>query len=132
MAFGPEKMMKELTKAEEQVMQILWQLKEAIVKQILDKMPDEPKPAYNTVSTVVRVLESKGFVDHKAYGNSHVYFPIVSEEDYKKFAFDKVIKSYFNNSYKTLVSYLVKEQKLNLSELAELILLAERSRNKDK
>ena len=124
--------MKELTKAEEQVMQILWQLKEAIVKQILDKMTDEPKPAYNTVSTVVRVLESKGFVDHKAYGNSHVYFPIVSEEDYKKFAFDKVIKSYFNNSYKSLVSYLVKEQKLNLSELAELILLAERSRNKDK
>jgi BlaI family penicillinase repressor len=131
-AFGVKKTMKELTKAEEQVMQILWQLKEAIVKQILDKMPDDPKPAYNTVSTVVRVLESKGFVDHKAYGNSHVYFPIVSEEDYKKFAFDKVIKSYFNNSYKSLVSYLVKEQKLNLSELAELILLAERSRNKDK
>lgn len=125
-------MMKELTKAEEQVMQILWQLKEAIVKQILDKMPDDPKPAYNTVSTVVRVLESKGFVDHKAYGNSHVYFPIISEEEYKKFAFDKVIKSYFNNSYKSLVSYLVKEQKLNLSELAELILLAERSRNKEK
>jgi BlaI family penicillinase repressor len=131
-SFGPKKKMKELTKAEEQVMQILWQLKEAIVKQILDKMPDEPKPAYNTVSTVVRVLENKGFVDHKAYGNSHVYFPIVSEDEYKKFAFDKVIKSYFNNSYKTLVSYLVKEQKLNLSELAELILLAERSRNKDK
>jgi len=127
-----ENTMKELTKAEEQIMQILWQLKEAIVKQIIDKMPDDPKPAYNTVSTVVRVLESKGFVNHKAYGNSHVYFPIISEEDYKKFAFDKVIKSYFNNSYKTLVSYLVKEQKLNLSELAELILLAERSRNKDK
>lgn len=122
--------MKELTKAEEQVMQILWKLKEGIVKQILDQMPDDPKPAYNTVSTVVRVLETKGFVDHKAYGNSHVYFSTVSEEDYKKFAFDKVIKSYFNNSYKTLVSYLVKEQKLNLSELAELILLAERSRKK--
>ncbi|MDT3405043.1 BlaI/MecI/CopY family transcriptional regulator [Mucilaginibacter terrae] len=122
--------MKELTKAEEQVMQILWKLKEGIVKQILDQMPDDPKPAYNTVSTVVRVLETKGFVDHKAYGNSHVYFPTVSEEDYKKFAFDKVIKSYFNNSYKSLVSYLVKEQKLNLSELAELILLAERSRKK--
>jgi BlaI family transcriptional regulator, penicillinase repressor len=124
--------MKELTRAEEQVMQILWQLKEAIVKQILEKMPDDPKPAYNTVSTVVRVLESKGFVNHKAYGNSHVYFPTVSEEDYKKFAFEKVIKNYFNNSYKNLVSYLVKEQKLNLSELAELILLAERSRSKDK
>ena len=65
---------KELTKAEEQVMQILWQLKEAIVKDILEQMPD-PKPAYNTVSTVVRVLEGKGFIDHKAYGNSHVYFP---------------------------------------------------------
>ncbi|MVN89772.1 BlaI/MecI/CopY family transcriptional regulator [Mucilaginibacter aquatilis] len=123
--------MKELTKAEEQVMQILWKLKEGIVKQILDQMPDDPKPAYNTVSTVVRVLESKGFVDHKAYGNSHVYFPTVSEDQYKKFAFDKVIKSYFNNSYKSLVSYLVKEQKLNLSELAELILLAERSRKKN-
>jgi BlaI family transcriptional regulator, penicillinase repressor len=122
--------MKELTKAEEEVMQILWKLKEAIVKQILEKMQGDPKPAYNTVSTVVRVLETKGFVDHKAYGNSHVYFPIVSEDEYKKFAFDKVIKSYFNNSYKSLVSYLVKEQKLNLSELAELILLAERSRKK--
>jgi BlaI family penicillinase repressor len=124
--------MKELTKAEEQAMQILWQLKEATVKQIIDKMSEDPKPAYNTVSTVVRVLETKSFVAHKAYGNSHVYHPIVSEDDYKKFAFDKVLKNYFNNSYKTLVSYLVKEGKLNLSELAELILLAERNRSKDK
>ncbi|WP_390622386.1 BlaI/MecI/CopY family transcriptional regulator [Mucilaginibacter robiniae] len=112
-------------------MQILWQLKEGIVKDVLEKMPD-PKPAYNTVSTVVRVLEGKGFINHKAYGNSHVYFPVVGEEDYKKFAFEKVLKSYFNNSYKSLVSYLVKEQKLNLTELAELILLAERSKIKDK
>ncbi|MBS7563549.1 BlaI/MecI/CopY family transcriptional regulator [Mucilaginibacter sp. Bleaf8] len=119
--------MKELTKAEEQVMQILWQLKEAIVKDILAKMPD-PKPAYNTVSTVVRVLEGKGFIGHKAYGNSHVYFPTVGAEEYKKFAFERVIKAYFNNSYKELISYLVKEQKLNISELAELILLAERSK----
>jgi BlaI family transcriptional regulator, penicillinase repressor len=119
--------MKELTNAEEQVMQILWQLKEAIVKDILAKMPD-PKPAYNTVSTVVRVLEGKGVVGHKAYGNSHVYFPLIKEEEYKKFAFEKVLKTYFNNSYKNLVSYLVKENKLNLSELAELILLAERNR----
>ena len=87
---------KELTKAEEQVMQILWQLKEAIVKDILEQMPD-PKPAYNTVSTVVRVLEGKGFIDHKAYGNSHVYFPAISEADYKKFTFDKMMKNYFSN-----------------------------------
>jgi BlaI family penicillinase repressor len=96
---------KELTKAEEQIMQILWQLNEAIVKDILDKIP-EPKPAYNTVSTVVRVLEGKGFIDHKAYGNSHVYFPLISETDYKKFTFDKMMKNYFDDSYKTLVSFI--------------------------
>jgi len=88
---------KELTKAEEQVMQILWQLHEAIVKDIIEQMPD-PKPAYNTVSTVVRVLESKGIVDHKAYGNSHVYFPLISEADYKKFTFDKMMGSYFDKT----------------------------------
>lgn len=69
---------KELTRAEEQIMQILWQLNEAIVKDIIEQIA-EPKPAYNTVSTVVRILEGKGFVDHKAYGNSHVYFPVISE-----------------------------------------------------
>lgn len=119
--------MKELTRAEEQVMQILWQLKEAIVKDIIAKMPD-PKPAYNTVSTVVRVLETKGAVGHKAYGNSHVYFPLFNQEEYKKFAFERMLNSYFGGSYKALVSYLVKENKLNLSELAELILLAEKSK----
>lgn len=110
---------KELTKAEEQIMQILWQLNEAIVKEILDKM-SEPKPAYNTVSTVVRVLEGKGFVDHKAYGNSHVYFPVVSEDEYKKFTFDKMMKNYFNDSYKSLVSFIADEKKLDLKELDEL------------
>jgi BlaI family transcriptional regulator, penicillinase repressor len=110
---------KELTKAEEQIMQILWQLKEAIVKDILDQMP-EPRPAYNTVSTVVRVLEGKGFVDHKAYGNSHVYFPLIAEADYKKFTFDKMMKNYFNDSYKSLVSFIADEKKLSVNELDEL------------
>src|ERR1700733_9798471 len=109
---------KELTKAEEQVMQILWQLKEAIVKDIIEEMPD-PKPAYNTVSTVVRVLEGKGFIDHKAYGNSHVYFPSVSEADYKKFTFAKMMKNYFSNSYQSLVSFLVKEKNLGIDDLEE-------------
>src|SRR5258708_13484876 len=104
---------KELTKAEEQVMQILWQLKEAIVKDILERMP-EPKPAYNTVSTVVRVLESKGFIDHKAYGNSHVYFPLISEAQYKKFTFDKMMSNYFTNSYQSLVSFIANEKNLNI------------------
>jgi len=122
---------KELTKAEEQVMRILWQLKEAIVKDVIDLMP-EPKPAYNTVSTVIRVLETKGFVDHKAYGNSYVYFPVISEEVYKNFAFDKVMNNYFSNSYSSLVSYLVKEKNLSVNELEELTKLAEKLKNKDK
>ena len=121
--------MKELTKAEEQVMQILWQLKEAIVKDLLEKMA-EPKPAYNTVSTVVRVLEGKGFIDHKAYGNSHVYFPLVTEEEYKKFTFDKMMKNYFSNSYNILVSFLVNEKNLSMQELEEITKLAENLKNK--
>ncbi|HZY36288.1 MAG TPA: BlaI/MecI/CopY family transcriptional regulator [Mucilaginibacter sp.] len=120
---------KELTKAEEQIMQILWQLKEAIVKDILDQMP-EPKPAYNTVSTVVRVLEGKGFIDHKAYGNSHVYFPLVAEADYKQFTFDKMMKNYFNNSYQSLVSFIADEKGLDINELDELTALLENLKNK--
>src|ERR1700753_1628219 len=122
---------KELTKAEEQIMQILWQLNEAIVKDILDKIP-EPKPAYNTVSTVVRVLEGKGFIDHKAYGNSHVYFPAITETEYKKFTFDKMMKNYFNDSYKSLVSFMADDCKLDINELDELTNLIENLKNRKK
>ena len=122
---------KELTKAEEQIMQILWQLNEAIVKDILDKMT-EPKPAYNTVSTVVRVLEGKGFIDHKAYGNSYVYFPVISEAEYKKFTFDKMMNSYFNNSYKSLVSFIANEKKLGVIELDELTNLIDKLKKEQK
>ncbi|RVT98084.1 BlaI/MecI/CopY family transcriptional regulator [Mucilaginibacter limnophilus] len=122
---------KELTKAEEQVMQILWQLKEAIVKDIIEKMP-APKPAYNTVSTVVRVLEGKGFIDHKAYGNSHVYFPLVSEAEYKRFTVNKVMTNYFDNSYKSLVSFIADEKKLSIKELDELSALIEKLKSEKK
>lgn len=120
---------KELTKAEEQVMQILWQLEEAIVKDIIAQMPD-PKPAYNTVSTVVRVLESKGVIDHKAYGNSHVYYPLISEAQYKKFTFDKMMNNYFSNSYESLVSFIADEKKLGVKELDELTKLIDDLKNK--
>ena len=122
---------KELTKAEEQVMQILWQLKEAIVKEIIVQMP-EPKPAYNTVSTVVRVLEGKGFINHKAYGNSHVYFPLISEAQYKKFTFDKMMSNYFSNSYESLVSFIANEKKLDIQQLDELTQLIEDLKRKKK
>ena len=121
--------MKELTKAEEQVMQLLWQLNEAIVKDIIALMP-HPKPAYNTVSTVVRVLEGKGFIDHKAYGNSHVYFPIISEAEYRKYTFDKMMSNYFDNSYKSLVSFIADEKNLGIKELDELTALLNNLKNK--
>jgi BlaI family penicillinase repressor len=121
--------LKELTKAEEQIMQILWQLNEGIVKDIIEKLP-EPKPAYNTVSTVVRVLEGKGFIDHKAYGNSHVYFPLITEDAYKKFTFDKLMNNYFDNSYKSLVSFIADEKNLGLKELDELTELINKLKTK--
>ena len=121
--------MRELTKAEEQVMLILWEMKEGVVKEVIEKM-DPPKPAYNTVSTVIRVLESKGFVDHKAIGSTHIYFPLISEEQYKHFSFDKVMNNYFENNYQRLVSFLVKEKNMDMNELDELIALAEKLKNK--
>ncbi|TSD66126.1 BlaI/MecI/CopY family transcriptional regulator [Inquilinus sp. KBS0705] len=123
--------LKELTKAEEQIMQILWQLNEAIVKDILEKIP-EPKPAYNTVSTVVRVLEGKGFINHKAYGNSHVYYPLITEDAYKKFTFDKLMNNYFDNSYKSLVSFIADEKDLSIKQLDELTELINKLKNQKK
>ena len=122
---------KELTRAEEQIMQLLWQLKEAMIKEIIELMP-EPKPAYNTVSTVVRVLEGKGFIDHKAYGNSYVYFPSISETQYKKFTFDKMMSSYFGNSYESLVSFIANEKKLDILQLDELTQLLQNLKNSKK
>ncbi len=119
---------KELTKAEEQVMQRLWHLKEATIKQIIELMT-KPKPAYNTVSTVVRVLEGKGFINHKAYGNLHVYFSLISKAEYKKFTFDKMMNNYFGNSYKSLVSFIADEKKLDLLQLDELTKLIEALKN---
>lgn len=112
--------LKELTRAEDQVMQILWKLKKAFVKDIIEEMP-EPKPAYNTVSTIIRILETKGFVDHKAYGKTHEYFPIVSREKYTKFYLNNMITGYFNGSFNNLVSFFAKENKLNANDLEKLL-----------
>ncbi|MEI8112075.1 MAG: BlaI/MecI/CopY family transcriptional regulator [Bacteroidia bacterium] len=112
--------MKELTKAEEQIMQELWILEKAFVKEIVDKLPD-PKPAYNTVSTIIRILEKKGFVDHYAYGKTHQYFPLVSKTDYTKSYFKNFLNGYFSNSFQEMVSFFAKEDKMSLSELEEII-----------
>lgn len=112
--------MKELTKAEEQVMQILWKLEKAFVKDILEEMPD-PKPAYNTVSTIVRILETKGFVDHKAYGKTHEYFPLIPKDRYRQFSLDNLVSSYFNGSFQNLVSFFAKEEKMDVNEIDQLL-----------
>jgi BlaI family transcriptional regulator, penicillinase repressor len=112
--------LKELTRAEDQVMQILWKLKKAFVKDIIEEMA-EPKPAYNTVSTIIRILETKGFVDHKAYGKTHEYFPIITREKYTKFYLNNMISGYFNGSFNNLVSFFAKENKLNANDLEKLL-----------
>jgi predicted transcriptional regulator len=114
------KELKELTKAEDQVMQILWEIERGVVKDIMEKMP-EPKPAYNTVSTIVRILETKGFVDHKAYGKTHEYFPVITRERYTKFYLNNLIKGYFNGSFQNLVSFFAKENKLDANDLEKLM-----------
>ena len=112
--------MKELTKAEEQVMQILWDIESGFVKDIISKMED-PKPAYNTVSTIVRILEQKGFVKHKAYGKTHEYYPAIDKEKYSKFYFNNFLSGYFNGSFERLVSFFAKEKNLDISEIEELM-----------
>ncbi|NQV02095.1 MAG: BlaI/MecI/CopY family transcriptional regulator [Bacteroidia bacterium] len=108
--------MRELTRAEEEVMQILWQLGQGVVHDLLERFP-EPKPAYNTVSTIIRILEQKGFINHKAYGRTYVYFPLISKKDYTKSYFRSMVANYFGNSYKSLASFFTKEESLSIEEL---------------
>ncbi|MEM6299441.1 MAG: BlaI/MecI/CopY family transcriptional regulator [Bacteroidota bacterium] len=122
--------MNELTKAEERVMIILWQLKKGVVHDILERLPD-PKPSYNTVSTIIRVLEKKGVVGHKAYGKTHEYFPLISEEEYKGFALKKVMNNYFDGSLKRLVSFFTKKQDIDLAELDEIVKLIEENKKQE-
>ncbi|PWG82310.1 BlaI/MecI/CopY family transcriptional regulator [Pararcticibacter amylolyticus] len=121
--------MKELTRAEEQIMQVLWKLEKAFVKEVIDALP-EPKPAYNTVSTIIRILETKGFVDHEAFGKSHRYFPVISKEQYKSFATEKLLTNYFSNSIEKMFSFFVKKEKIDLNEADEILKLIEDLKNK--
>ena len=123
--------MKNLTKAEEQIMQILWRLEKTFVNDILDRFP-EPKPAYNTISTIVRILEKKGYISHKAYGKTHEYFPLISKKEYTKIFLKGFMKSYFENSYQSLASFFTKENKLSIEELEEIKKLVEDEINKQK
>lgn len=112
--------MKQLTKAEEEVMQILWDLKEANVAAIVDEFT-EPKPAYNTVSTIVRILESKGFVNYRKEGRGHVYFPVMEKETYSNQTINKLMDNYFQGSFKSMVSFFVKNNDVTTQELEEIL-----------
>ena len=117
-----------LTRAEEEIMRILWQLKKAFVKDILNEMP-EPKPAYNTVSTIIRILEKKEVVGYNAYGKTHEYFPLITEEEYKRFEMQNLMVNYFDNSLPNLVSFFVKENDLKSKDLDEIMKLINDHKN---
>jgi predicted transcriptional regulator len=119
--------MKQLTKAEEDIMQVLWQLEKANVKAIIDVLPS-PKPAYNTVSTIVRILENKGFVDYEKQGKGHFYFPIVKKQEYSNQSLNKLVDNYFQGSFKSMVSFFVKKNDVSLGELEAML----KEINKDK
>ncbi|MBE5319723.1 BlaI/MecI/CopY family transcriptional regulator [Pedobacter sp. MR2016-19] len=122
---------KDLTKAEEQIMQVLWQLEKAFVKEVIDELP-LPKPAYNTVSTIIRILETKGFIGHEAFGKAHQYYPLISKEEYKRHATEKLLGNYFENSVESMFSFFVKEEKLDLSDVDEILKMINKIKHKPK
>lgn len=118
-----------LTKAEEEIMLILWEKGRGFVKDILAEMP-EPKPAYNTVSTIIRILEKKGVVGYTAYGKTHEYYPLISKEDYRQHEMQQLMGNYFENSLSELVSFFVKDKKVDARELDEILEIINRNRTK--
>jgi Predicted transcriptional regulator len=110
-----------LTKAEEEIMQMLWQQVEPLTVSQLILQMQEPHPPHSTVSSIIRILQKKGFVNHKAYGRTHVYFPVVDKKEYTKFSISKLVGNYFEGSMNELVSFLVKENDLSIKDLGQII-----------
>ena len=117
-------MMQKLTNKEEEIMHILWRLKKAFVKEVLAEITED-QPHYNTLSTIIRNLEEKGYVAHNAYGNTHQYYPVIAIEEYRKTFMNTAIENYFDNSYKSLVSFFAEEEKISAKELREILELIE-------
>ena len=119
--------MEKLTNKEEEIMRTLWELRKAFVKEVVAELPD-PKPHYNTVSTIIRNLEEKGFIGHEAFGKTHRYHPLISKEAYRKKFMQKTISNYFEDSYKNVVSFFAREEKISADELREIIDLIEKKK----
>ena len=122
--------MEKLTNKEEEIMHILWKLNKAFVKDVLAEIK-EGQPHYNTLSTIIRNLEEKGYVSYTAYGKTHQYFLIISKEAYKRRFMNTAIQNYFNNSYKNMVSFFAKEEKISIEELKDIIALIESENSKN-
>jgi len=112
--------MQKLAKREEQIMQVFWNLEKAFIKEVIPELPD-PKPHYNSVATMVKILEEKGFLSHESVGNIFRYFPVITKEDYQKHAMKDIVSQYFDNSYPTMLAFFAKEQKISESELNEIL-----------
>ncbi|WP_109302428.1 BlaI/MecI/CopY family transcriptional regulator [Aquimarina sp. AU474] len=112
--------MKQLTKAEEEVMQLLWLLEESNVASIVEQMP-EPKPAYNTISTIIRILENKKFVSHRKKGKGYIYYPLVKKEEYSNQSINKLMNNYFNGSFRNMVSFFVKKNDMDIKDLENIL-----------
>jgi BlaI family penicillinase repressor len=110
----------ELTKAEEQLMKVLWKLERAIIRNVVDEY-DDPKPAYTTVATIMKILENKGFVDKTPIGNTYEYFPLISKKEYTKGFINRFVGKYFSNSYKSMISSLTENENLSAKEMEEII-----------
>ncbi|MBN1182008.1 MAG: BlaI/MecI/CopY family transcriptional regulator [Bacteroidales bacterium] len=119
----------ELTKAEDQIMQILWKIEKGFVKDILEHF-EEPKPAYTTVATMVKILEKKGFVTHKTYGNAHQFCPKISKEEYSKNHVNSLFRNYFKNSIKDVVSFFANNNQVNVNDIDNAIELLNEIKNK--
>lgn len=109
-----------LTNAEETILKILWKKEKAFIKEIIEEMPGR-KPAYSTVSTIVRILEQKGYVDHESFGKSHRYYPLISREDYTKGVLSYLMNDYFEGSFKRIVSFLSRSHNISMTELDDIL-----------
>jgi BlaI family transcriptional regulator, penicillinase repressor len=119
--------MVKLAKREEQIMQAFWELENAFIKEIIPHLPD-PKPHYNSVATMVKILEEKGFLDHETIGNVYRYFPIVSREEYQKHAMKDIVSQYFDNSYPRMLAFFAKQQNLSEEELNDILQMIKKSK----
>ena len=119
--------MQKLAKREEQIMQALWSLDKAFIKEIMAELTDELH--YNTVATIIKILEEKGFIAHETFGNAHQYYPLISKKKYQKQELGYIVKQYFNNSHKNLVAFFAEEKNIDQSELEEIIELIKKNKS---